>query len=388
MKGVRIGLWAAAVLVLSVAGSCKRAANVAGSLDIVDSIGYNIHDHADRLQGTNLLEYDSLRVSDGSIAFYRLANAPLNSLTEYRDQNGRLMATISRASECDGQVMIRRYDDRGRLLHLVVGYETLDVDDDEKNDYWMGNGAVSPYLAFRQRMDELDYAHPDTARYVQYDLTFNDDGDVVKVTKALSSEVIEAPEGYKLDVSAEPCNSFWESDLDGGVYVFKVAVRPVKPDQPEYTIMRYADFVPAIEQNFRNGILERIVMYPEPSYPDSKRMVVTREDKGNSHLYTCKIDGDNQSYQTEWRDGLKRYKQTVSPYGTVLKRTSYEYSLPSTRVKAVFEVIDYETGKLKTDKVEFVEQVDLGAETDEMDLMRTVWIWGNVYDSDDCLKGL
>ena len=49
MKGVRIGLWAAAVLVLSVAGSCKRAANVAGSLDIVDSIGYNIHDHADRL---------------------------------------------------------------------------------------------------------------------------------------------------------------------------------------------------------------------------------------------------------------------------------------------------------------------------------------------------
>ena len=78
----------------------------------------------------------------------------------------------------------------------------------------------------------------------------------------------------------------------------------------------------------------------------------------------------------------------MAPYGTVLKRTSYEYSLPSTRVKAVFEVIDYETGKLKTDKVEFVEQVDLGAETDEMDLMRTVWIWGNVYDSDDCLKGL
>ena len=187
-------------------------------MDIVDSIGYNIHDHADRLQGTNLLEYDSLIFSDGSIAVYRLANAPLNSLTEYRDQNGRLMATISRASECDGQVMIRRYDDRGRLLHLVVGYETLDVDDDETNDYWMGNGAVSPYLAFRQRMDKLDYAHPDTARYVQYDMTYNDDGDVVKVTKALSAEVIEATEGYKLDVSAEPCNSFWESDLDGGVY--------------------------------------------------------------------------------------------------------------------------------------------------------------------------
>lgn len=388
MKGMRIGLWASAVLVLSVAGSCKRAANVAGSLDIVDSIGYNIHDHADRLQGTNLLEYDSLIFSDGSIAVYRLANAPLNSQTEYRDQNGRLMATISRASECDGQVMIRRYDDRGRLLHLVVGYETLDVDDDETNDYWMGNGAVSPYLAFRQRMDKLDYAHPDTARYVQYDMTYNDDGDVVKVTKALSAEVIEAPEGYKLDVSAEPCNSFWESDLDGGVYVFKVAVRPVKPDQPEYTIMRYADFVPAIEQNFRNGILERIVMYPEPSYPDSKRMVVTREDKGNSHLYTSKFDGNDQSYQTEWRDGLKRYEQTVSQYGTVLKKTTYEYNLPSTRVKAVFEVIDYATGKLKTDKVEFVEQVDLGTETEEMDLIQGGWIWINAYDSDDCLKGL
>jgi hypothetical protein len=38
MKGMRIGVWAAAVLVLSVAGSCKRAANVAGSLDIVDSL--------------------------------------------------------------------------------------------------------------------------------------------------------------------------------------------------------------------------------------------------------------------------------------------------------------------------------------------------------------
>lgn len=388
MKGMRIGVWAAAALVLSVAGSCKRTAKVAENLDIVDSIGYNIHDHADRLQGTNLLEYDSLRFSDGSIAVYRLANAPLNSLTEYRDQNGRVMATISNASECDAQLMIRRYDDQGRLVHLVVGYEILDVEDEEVSEYWMGDGSVSPYLAFRRRMEKLDYARPDTARYKQYDMTYNDEGDVVKVTKALSSEVIEAPEGYKLDVSAEPCNSFWESDLDGGVYVFKVAVRPVNADQSEYTIMRYADFVPAIEQNFRNGILERIVMYPEPSYPDSKRMVVTREDKGDSHLYTSKFDGNDQSYQTEWRDGLKRYEQTVSQYGTVLKKTSYEYSLPSTRVKAVLEVIDYATGKLKTDKVEFVEQVDLGREEDEMDLIQAGWIWINAYDSDDCLKGL
>ena len=47
-----------------------------------------------------LIEYDSVRFSDGSYAVHRLQYAPQNSLTEFFDNKGRTIATIARASEC------------------------------------------------------------------------------------------------------------------------------------------------------------------------------------------------------------------------------------------------------------------------------------------------
>lgn len=381
----KIGVLVSVALGLFVVSSCKRAAVDSKELDIVDSLFCDAYDDSLQLQ-TGLLEYDSICFSDGSVAVYRMNSAPQNTLVEYRNSKGKVIATVSRASECYGQVVIYRYDDHERLVHLVVGEGDLEGFDEESYHYWVNDETVSPYLAFRRQMEKLDYTHPDTLMYEQYDIMYDNNGEAVKVTKTLNSDEIKAPEGYKLEVSVEPCVNFWASDLYGGYYIFKVNVVPRKYDLSNYTIVRYADFIPAIEQNFKNGILERVVLYPDPSQMESKRVVVTREDKGNRHFYTRKIDDDIQTYQAEWSDGLLRYRQTVSPYGTVLKKVSYEYSLPSTRVKAVYKIIDYGIRKLKTDSVGYVEQISLGQEADEMNLMSLFGYWENQYDNDECLK--
>ena len=85
---------------------------------------------------------------------------------------------------------------------------------------------INRYLAFRRMIDNLDYEHPDTANYYQTNIEHDKDGNAIKTHIVNSNKSIVAPKGYKLSVSVKPCKSFWESDINGGFYIFHVTMKP------------------------------------------------------------------------------------------------------------------------------------------------------------------
>ena len=109
------------------------------------------------------IEYDSVRFSDGSYAVHRLQYAPQNSLTEFFDNKGRTIATIARASECYAQTLVYDFDDEGRLSHLLqYKSEIFEGLDSDSASYGRNKEG---YLGFRQMIADMDYEHPDTAKY-------------------------------------------------------------------------------------------------------------------------------------------------------------------------------------------------------------------------------
>ena len=213
--------------------SCKKEQHI----EIVKAVHENNFDNPELMTEKGILEYDSISFSDGSTAVHRLQWAPQNSLTEFRDPMGRVVATWAQASECMMQVMIRRYDDQGRLLRfLTFDCEAPDVTDSIYGN-WFGNGD-SLYLAFRQRMEHWDDEAWDTAHYSRFDVEYNAEGHAMRVLRNQGASEIVAPEGYQLQVDIRPCQSFWASDLDGGRFVFLIDQVPVQTDASDYVVKR------------------------------------------------------------------------------------------------------------------------------------------------------
>ena len=134
------------------------------------------------------IEYDSVRFSDGSYAVHRLQYAPQNSLTEFFDNKGRTIATIARASECYAQTLVYDYDDEGRLVHLVrYKDEIFEGLDSDSTSYGRNKEG---YLGFRQMIANMDYEHPDTAKYQQTNIEYDKDGDAVSHSGKTLSEFL------------------------------------------------------------------------------------------------------------------------------------------------------------------------------------------------------
>lgn len=173
-----------------------------------------------------LIEYDSVRFSDGSYAVHRLQSSPQNSQTEFFDSEGRRIATVARASECYAQTLVYGYDAEGRLAHLLEYKDEIfeGLEDDSTSFGRSRDG----YLGFREMIAGIDYEHPDTAKYEQRDIVYDKDGDAVKTYVVFGHDSVVAPSGYKLAVAVEPCPYFWESDIDGGTFVFRVSKKPKK----------------------------------------------------------------------------------------------------------------------------------------------------------------
>lgn len=370
-------IWGILLLVVS----CNSSRD---SIEIVDFVHYDIHTSLDEVTKLGYIDYDSVRFSDGSYATYKLQGAPQNSLTEFIDNRGRRIATVSNASECYGQVIIYKYDKEDKLTNLVyfTDSDRLDLYDDKKyKEWWYDNtDSTSYYKVFRNRIETIDYEHPDTSFYRQINIAYDKDGMAVKATDVNSGNVIEAPQGYLLDISVEPCVRFWGSDLDGGHFIFKVCVKPKEPIPVEYTMFRYADFVPTLEENYKNKTLARTVLYPNPTYCEHYKETRIMTHENGRNVYTISYDGKSDIIKREWSKGRLLIERRISMYGTTLEKVSYSYSLPSSQVKVIKEVIDYESMTLKKKAEAYTTLSDIGLESDEMQPLKHSYEWENVYE--------
>lgn len=330
--------------------SCKKEQHI----EIVKAVHENNFDNPELMTEKGILEYDSISFSDGSTAVHRLQWAPQNSLTEFRDPMGRVVATWAHASECMTQVMIRRYDDQGRLLRfLTFDCEAPDVTDSIYGN-WFGNGD-SLYLAFRQRMEHWDDEAWDTAHYSRFDVEYNAEGHAMRVLRNQGASEIVAPEGYQLQVDIRPCQSFWASDLDGGRFVFLIDQVPVQTDASDYVVKRYADMLPSMDLSFKAGNLVRILWHAEPSYSDAKAMTFTYEIIDGKQVYTRQEEGSPVAHRNIWQDGKLLCRQLIGVQGEVLE------SEESPRLP-----VDNDGNPLY--------------EKDEMNPFRYSSCWQNVYD--------
>ena len=216
------------VAVLLLVVSCNREDISITYFKQLSSTSDNINKEDSLMIPCGFIEYDSVRFSDGSYAVHRLQYAPQNSLTEFFDNKGRTIATIARASECYAQTLVYDYDDEGRLAHLLqFRSEIFEGLDSDSASYGRNKDG---YLGFRQMIANMDCEHPDTAKYQQTNIEYDNDGDAVKAYTVGSRDSIVARNGYKLTMAVKPCLGFWQSDLHGGFYTFHVKMEPKRKD--------------------------------------------------------------------------------------------------------------------------------------------------------------
>ena len=364
-------------LVLLLVASCNKEDISIAYFKQLQSISDNTNKEDSLMMPCGFIEYDSVRFSDGSYAVHRLQYAPQNSLTEFLDNKGRTIATIARASECYAQTLVYDYDDEGRLAHLLQYkseiFEGLDSDSAsyERTKEW--------YLGFRQMIANMDYEHPDTANYQQTNIEYDKDGDALKAYIVYGNDSIVAPSWYKLTVAVKPCLSFWQSDLHGGFYIFHVKMELKGKDWLNYKVCRYADFIPSVESDYRNGRIVKTVWHNDSCIePDDKDLVFIPVRTGELNVYSVTWE-DGSKHQRAYKDGLLVYIQEISKYGTVLKKETY--SFPSiNKVKVIYETIDYKTKILKTLSTSVMDVPDMEMYHEDMNVDSGDYRWENYYN--------
>ena len=373
---VHYTLFILGLVLLSVA-SCNKEDISITYFKQLQSMPDNTNKEDSLIKYCGLIEYDSVRFSDGSYAVHRLQYAPQNSLTEFFDNKGRTIATVARASECYAQTLMYNYDDEGRLAHLVrYKDEIFECIDTDSASYERDKEG---YLGFRQMIADMDYEHPDTAKYQQTNIEYDKDGDVVKAYMIYGNDRIVAPSGYKLTIAVKPCLSFWQSDLDGGFYIFHVTMEPKRKDMLEYKVCRFADYMPSMESEYRNGRIIKIVWHHDPCIePDDKDLVFIPVRTGDLNVYSVTWE-DGSKHQRAYKDGLLAYIQEISKYGTVLKKETY--SFPSNnKAKVIYETIDYKTKTLKTLSTSVMDVPNMEMYHEDMNVDSGDYRWENYYN--------
>ena len=373
---VHYTLFILGLVLLSVA-SCNKEDISITYFKQLQSMPDNTNKEDSLIKYCGLIEYDSVRFSDGSYAVHRLQYAPQNSLTEFFDNKGRTIATIARASECYAQTLVYNYDDEGRLAHLVrYKDEIFECIDTDSASYERDKEG---YLGFRQMIADMDYEHPDTAKYQQTNIEYDKDCDVVKAYMIYGNDRIVAPSRYKLTIAVKPCLSFWQSDLDGGFYIFHVTMEPKRKDMLEYKVCRFADYMPSMESEYRNGRIIKIVWHHDPCIePDDKDLVFIPIRTGDLNVYSVTLE-DGNKHQRAYKNGLLAYKQEISKYGTILKKETY--SFPSNnKVKVTYETIDYKTKTLKTQSTSVMDVPNMEMYHEEMNVDSGDYRWENYYN--------
>ena len=230
----------------------------------------------------------------------------------------------------------------------------------------------------RQIIADMVYEHPDTAKYQQTNIEYDKDGDTVKAYMVYGSDSIVAPSGYKLTIAVKPCLSFWQSDLYGGFYIFHVTMEPKRKDLQNYKICRFADYLPSMESEYRNGRIVKTVWHHDPCIEsDDKDLVFIPIITDDLNVYSVTWE-DGSKHQRVYKDGLLAYKQEISKYGTVLKKETYSF-LSDKKVKVTFETIDYKTKALKTISTSVMNVPNIEKFREDMNVISENYRWENYY---------
>lgn len=225
----------------------------------------------------------------------------------------------------------------------------------------------------------MDYEHPDTAKYQQTNIEYDKDGDAVKAYIVYGSDSIVAPSGYKLTIAVKPCQSFWQSDLHGGFYIFHVTIEPKRKDLQNYKVCRFADYLPSMESEYRNGRIVKTVWHHDPGIEsDDKDFVFIPIITDDLNVYSVTWE-DGSKHQRVYKDGLLAYKQEISKYGTVLRKETY--SFPSNnKAKVIYETIDYKTKALKTQSTSVMDVLAMEKFHEDMNVISGNYRWENYYN--------
>lgn len=380
----------------------NSCSNTCSNLDIAHLVHYDYwgnEQETEFLYERGYCEYDSILFTDGSWLVYKCKRAPMNSLAEFFDKDGRLIATWSQASECYTQYVIYHYDNKKRLSNLIVFSE-----DELENlgiqylDEWVGKDR-NAFLKFRNKIIELDYLNPDTALYDQINIEYDMDGDVTNVYKMWRDEQILAPKDYKLQIAMEPCCGFWEDDIEGGFFIFKSRIVPKSREMCEYVVSYYADFVLTFQQYYKDGMWIKSVLDPNLYFSEDKiKSTIELKIEGNKHIYLQKNEGDDNVYISTWMEELPVLEQMVSRWNTVLKQSEYLYDKKSGIVKIVHKEYDYSKKVLEESTIEHLEMKEMLNElrrrdNRECDLMNLLLpyinndlYWGNIYREDEFIS--
>ena len=366
-------------LVLLLVASCNKEDISITYFKQLQSTSDNANKEDSLMMPCGFIEYDSVRFSDSSYAVHRLQYAPQNSLTEFYDNKGRTIATVARASECYAQTLVYNYDDEGRLIHLVRYKDEIfeGLDSDSVNYGRNKDG----YLGFRQMIADMDYEHPDTAKYQQTSIEYGKEkeGDVIKAYVIYGNDSIVAPSGYKLTVAVKPCLNFWQSDLDGGFYIFHVTMEPKRKDLLNYKVCRFADYLPSMESEYRNRRIVKTVWHHDPCIePDDKDLTFIPVRIGDLNVYSV-IWKDGSKHQRVYKNGMLAYKQEISKYGTVLKKETYTFPSDN-KVKVTYETIDYKNKTLKTLSTSVMDVPNMEMYHEDMNVDSGDYRWENYYN--------
>lgn len=343
-------------------------------LEITNKEHTDIHEDSNCQEKTGFIDYDSVTYSDGSYAVSGVKYAPQNWLVRYVSKDGKLLATISSASETCPQRLVYGYDDEGRLKYLLQfdvkrGPDTLD----ERRD--------SAYLHFRLAIDSIDFNEPDTSRHKLAEIKYGNEGYAYEVEDRASGKKITAPTGYKLNVSVEPCAAFWSSDLDGGFYYLKVDVVPVNKDNGNYTKKRFVDFVPMMEEYYHGGQRVKIVCYPNPSYDDDVKTTISFKQENGANIYSRLKGNSTDTLISTWKGGRLQNEIIRSKWGTVLNVKRYYY-LPFGKVKREERQYDFKEKKMKPTVEKTIKITDLPSEENYINPLKNSF-WMNFYDEND-----
>ena len=155
-------------------------------------------------------------------------------------------------------------------------------------------------------------------------------------------------------------------------------MEPKRKDLQNYKVCRFADYLPSMESEYRNGRIVKTVWHHDPCIePDDKDLVFIPVRTGGLNVYSVTWE-DGSKIQRAYKDGLLAYKQEISRYGTVLRKETYSFPSNS-KVKVTYETIDYKTKTLKTQSTSVMDVPDIEMYREDMNVDSGDYRWENYY---------
>lgn len=146
-----------------------------------------------------------------------------------------------------------------------------------------------------------------------------------------------------------------------------------------YKVCRFADYMPSMESEYRNGRIVKTVWHHDPCIEsDDKDLVFIPVCNGDKNVYSVTWK-DGSKHERAYKNGLLAYKQEISKYGTVLKKETYTFP-SNNKVKVTYETIDYKTKNLKIQSVSLEDVDNMDVYHEDMNVISENYRWENYYN--------